>query len=80
MPAPAPGTDQLTARLGLRLDQSLLGAERVLALLRSRGYALRHLELHGASCSIEVDVDPERRTLLLARLRRIPGVHLEARG
>jgi hypothetical protein len=73
--------ETVRTHIDLHLDQTLLGAERVLALLRCRGYRLRSLMLEApASCAIDLDVDPARRTLLLARLERIPGVRVEAVG
>jgi acetolactate synthase regulatory subunit len=73
-PAAAP------VQLDLHLEQAYLGAERVLALLRTRGYRLRRLELEApSSCRLEVTVQPGELPLLRARLERIPGVRLEDR-
>jgi acetolactate synthase regulatory subunit len=66
-------------RVDLHLEQSCLGGERVLALLRTRGYRLRRLELEAPSrCRLEITVQPDEVPLLLARLERIPGVRVEA--
>jgi acetolactate synthase regulatory subunit len=64
----------------LNLEQLCLGGERVLALLRTRGYRLRRLELEAPSrCRLEVTVQPAQAPLLLARLERIPGVRVVGR-
>jgi hypothetical protein len=67
-------------RIDVRLEQTCLDAERVLALLRTRGYRLERLELEApSSCRLEVRVGLPELPLLLARLERIPGVRVGRR-
>jgi hypothetical protein len=81
VPALDPAAATSTVRVDLHLEQSCLGGERVLALLRTRGHRLRRLELEAPSrCRLEVTVRPGEASLLLARLERIPGVRVEGRS
>lgn len=81
MPTLDPPAATASLCVDLHLEQPVLGGERVLALLRTRGYRLRRLDLEAPSrCRLEVTVEPGEVTLLLARLERIPGVRVEDRG
>ena len=80
MPTLDPPAATSSLCVDLHLEQPCLDGERVLALLRTRGYRLRRLQLEAPSrCRLEVTVQPADVPLLLARLERIPGVRVEAR-
>jgi hypothetical protein len=64
----------------LLLDQPYLDAERVIALARTRGHAIRLLALRpGKDCWLQVEDTPQRLDRLEARLRRLPGVRVSGR-
>lgn len=67
-----------TIHMELSLDQTYLACERVLALLRTRGYVLERLDLvPGGPCSLWIRARPGEVGRLRARLARLCGVSLD---
>ena len=60
----------------LALDQVCLDVERVLALVRTRGYHLQRLIVSGDDCHLWIEASEEELPLLCARLRRLQGPRL----
>jgi hypothetical protein len=60
----------------LELDQPLLDTERVIAMLRTRAYAVDRLTLTGSELHVRIVTSLEQAHLLEARLRRIEGPRL----
>lgn len=66
------------ARLDLTLEHAYLDAERVLSMVRTRGYDVERLELlPPRQCHLWVRTRPGELQLLRARLERLPGVTVE---
>lgn len=62
-------------RFNLMLEQPYLDAERVLGMVRTRGYDLSRLELLPPSrCNLWVRGAAQDLKLLRVRLERLPGV------
>ena len=65
----------------LSLDQLYLDAERVLGLMRTRGYELVRLKLSApGACELVVRLAPGERPLLRARLDRLAGVQVTSQA
>ena len=78
MPTAAAPLPRPTLTVSLELDSVPLDLERVLAILRVRGYALERLHATPGGCIITVHESPRSPGLLEHRLRRLRGVHVVA--
>jgi hypothetical protein len=65
------------ARARLALDGGLLDAERIIAMLRTRGYAVRRLVIAESAIELEIACLADAAAALLEpRLRRLQGPRL----
>jgi acetolactate synthase regulatory subunit len=71
MPAAEPST---TVTVTLDLERTPLDLERVLGMLRVRGYSLVRLEAASGGCTVTVHESERSPGLLEHRLRRLGGV------
>jgi acetolactate synthase regulatory subunit len=60
----------------LELSQGSLDMERVLGVLRTRGYRIDRLVLRGLECHIWIMARVDEVRLLHSRLERLIGVHV----
>jgi hypothetical protein len=60
----------------MELDHPLLDTERVIAMLRTRGYSVDRLTLAGSDLHLWITSTAEHAHLLEARLRRLEGPRL----
>lgn len=70
-------TATTTACARLALDDGLVDAERIIAMLRVRGYAVRRMLICDSTVELAVECDGDRSAALLEpRLRRLRGPRL----
>jgi acetolactate synthase regulatory subunit len=67
-----------TLTVTLDLDRNPMDLERVLAMVRVRGYALLALDAEATRCTLTVRESEGSSGLLEHRLRRLCGVHVVA--
>jgi hypothetical protein len=70
------GVRSMRAVAHLELNDPLLDTERVIAMLRTRGYSVDRLTLVGSDLHVWIESSAEHAHLLDARLRRLEGPRL----
>ena len=71
-----PAAQATTVSVTLELERTPLDLERVLGMLRVRGYALVHLSATHGCCRVTVRESPRSPGLLEHRLNRLAGVRI----